>query len=159
MQRKQESYIENGDTLTLTELCKEDKMDKEQLKQLKYLKTEIENIKKQIEEINNTIVADSVKGSSRNFPFIERNFKIEGLEYNNKAKRLERKLIRRTEELLDTVTETNEFIENIEDSLVRQVISLRYINGLTWEEVAANIGGNNTADSMRMLCSRFLEDS
>ena len=56
------------------------------------------------------------------------------MEYNNKAKRLERKLIRRTEELLDTVTETNEFIENIEDSLVRQVISLRYINGLTWKE-------------------------
>ena len=42
---------------------------------------------------------------------------------------------------------------------MRQVISLRYINGLTWEGVAANIGGNNTADSMRMLCSRFLEDS
>ncbi|RXI57426.1 RNA polymerase subunit sigma-24, partial [Clostridium tetani] len=38
-----------------------------------------------------------------------------------------------------------------------QIISLRYINGLTWEEVATNIGGNNTADSVRKTAERFLK--
>lgn len=136
-------------------------MNKEQLKQLKYLKTEIEVIKKQIEELDYTTVTDSVKGSSAYFPYVARNFKIEGLDeegYNYKFKRLRNKLNRKINELMDLVEETNEFIESIEDSLVRQIISLRYINGLTWEEVATNIGGNNTADSVRMLCNRFLED-
>ncbi|KHO36729.1 RNA polymerase subunit sigma-24 [Clostridium tetani] len=136
-------------------------MNKEQLKQLKYLKTEIEAIKRQIEDLDYTIETDKVRGSSSHFPYVQRSFTIEGVnyeEYNRKAERLRRKLNKRIKELMDLAEETNEFIENIEDSLVRQIISLRYINGLTWEEVATNIGGNNTADSVRMLCNRFLED-
>lgn len=136
-------------------------MNKEQLKQLKYLKTEIEAIKRQIENLDYTIATDKVRGSSSHFPYVQRSFTITGIdyeEYNRKAERLRRKLNKRIKELMDLVEKTNEFIENIEDSLVRQIISLRYINGLTWEEVAANIGGNNTADSVRMLCNRFLED-
>lgn len=135
-------------------------MNKEQLKQLKYLKTEIEVIKKQIEELDYTTVTDSVKGSSAYFPYVARNFKIEGLDeegYNYKFKRLRNKLNRKIDELMDLVEGTNEFIDSIEDSLTRQIISLRYINGLTWEQVAESIGGNNTADSVRKVAERFLK--
>lgn len=135
-------------------------MDKEQLKQLKYLKTEIEAIKRQIENLDYTIETDKVRGSSSHFPYVQRSFTIEGVnykEYSRKVKRLQGKLNRRMDELMDLVEETNEFIENIEDSLVRQIISLRYINGLTWEEVAANIGGGTTTESVRKTAERFLK--
>ncbi len=135
-------------------------MNKEQLSQLRYLKGEIEILKKQIEDIDYTITTDSVKGSSPYFPYTERNFLITGVDYqgyDNKLNRLQRKLSRRIDELIDLVEETNDYINNIDDSLIRQIITLRYINGLEWKQVAASIGGNNTADSVRKIAERYLK--
>lgn len=135
-------------------------MDKERLSQLRYLKREIEMLKNQIENIDYTITTDSVKGSNPYFPYEERNFTITGInyeEYNRRTKRLQRKLNRKVEELIDLVEETYEYIDNIDDSLIRQIITLKYINGLTWNQVAAHIGGGNTPDSVRMLHNRFLK--
>lgn len=47
------------------------------------------------------------------------------------------------------------YINSIDDSLVRQIMTLRYINGMTWNAVADTIGGN-TEDSIRMIHNRFL---
>ena len=77
--------------------------------------------------------------------------------HDNKLDRLQRKLNRRIEELIDLVEETYEYIDNIDDSLIRQIITLRYINGLEWKQVAASIGGNNTADSVRKIAERYLK--
>lgn len=134
-------------------------MDKEQLSQLRYLKREIEMLKSQIEDLDYNMTTDSVKGSNPYFPYEERNFIIKGIgykEYDNKLNRLQRKLNRRVEELMDLVEEMNEYIENIDDSLIRQIITLRYVNGLSWNQVAVSIGGNNTADSVRKVAERFL---
>lgn len=49
------------------------------------------------------------------------------------------------------------YISSIDDSLIRQIISYRYVNGLSWAAVACCIGGNNTADSVRKLHDRYLE--
>ena len=49
------------------------------------------------------------------------------------------------------------YISGIDDSLIRQILSYRYVNGLSWAAVAHCIGGNNTADSVRKLLDRFLE--
>ena len=48
------------------------------------------------------------------------------------------------------------YINSIEDSLMRQILTLRYVDNLSWNRVAQAIGGNNTADSIRMLHNRFL---
>ena len=50
----------------------------------------------------------------------------------------------------------NRFISTLEDSLIRQILSLRYVNGLTWQQIAFSIGGGNTADSVRKVHNRFL---
>lgn len=49
------------------------------------------------------------------------------------------------------------YINSIEDSLLRQIFTYRFVNGLPWEQVAACVGGNNTAGSVRMMCYRHLE--
>ena len=137
-------------------------MDKNQLSQLRHLKSEIKILQNQIADLDYTITTDSVKGSDSEFPYTERTFTITGIdyeEYNHRVRRLQRKLNKRVEELLDLVEEMNEYIENIDDSLVRQIITLRYINGLTWNQVALSIGGDNTADSVRMIHDRFLNNN
>lgn len=48
------------------------------------------------------------------------------------------------------------FISSVEDSQMRQILTLRYVNGMTWQRIATEIGGGNTEDSVRMAHSRFL---
>ncbi len=50
------------------------------------------------------------------------------------------------------------YISGIEDSLLRQIFTYRFVNGLPWRQVAACVGGGNTEDSVRMLCTRYLEN-
>lgn len=49
------------------------------------------------------------------------------------------------------------YISGIEDSLLRQIFTYRFINGLPWGQVAACIGGGNTRDGCRMAVKRYLE--
>ena len=50
----------------------------------------------------------------------------------------------------------NRYIATVDDSLMREILTLRFVEGLSWEDVAYNIGGKNTPDSVRMLWNRFL---
>ena len=48
------------------------------------------------------------------------------------------------------------YIAGIDDSLTRQMFKLRFVNGLTWRQVAACIGGRNTDDGCRKAVQRYL---
>lgn len=48
------------------------------------------------------------------------------------------------------------YIAEIPDSLTRQIFTLRFVNGLSWYQVAVHVGGN-TEDSVRMICNRYLK--
>lgn len=134
-------------------------MDKEQLKQIRYIKSEIAVIENQINSIEPSMVTDKVIGSSSYFPYIQRSFTLEGIdteEYERRTIRLQRKLMKRKEKLLELQEEVNDFINNIEDSLVRQAITLRYIDGMSWQMAAKEMGSNTTADSIRMAVNRYM---
>jgi hypothetical protein len=115
-------------------------------------------LKRQIKELESEIVTDKVRGSGPDHPYTERAFIIRGLAYECRAKveRLRKRLQRRVDDLIDLVVEINEYIETLDDSLIRQIITLRHMNGLTWEQVAASIGGGNSGDSCRKMHDRFL---
>lgn len=49
-----------------------------------------------------------------------------------------------------------EYISGVDDSEMRQILSLRYISGLPWAQVAAHISPYATADSVRIAHNRFL---
>lgn len=48
------------------------------------------------------------------------------------------------------------YIASIDDSFIRQIFTLRFVNGLTWRQVARKMGGNNTTGSVKMIVRRFL---
>jgi hypothetical protein len=50
----------------------------------------------------------------------------------------------------------NQYIAGVDDSMMRQILTLRYIHGLSWVQVAHRIGGGNTEDSVRMAHNRYL---
>lgn len=51
-----------------------------------------------------------------------------------------------------------EYIFSINDSQIRRIMRLRHIELKSWLQVANAIGGNNTADSVRMMHDRYLKE-
>lgn len=49
------------------------------------------------------------------------------------------------------------YIADIDDSLLRQIFTYRFVSGLSWGQVAACVGGENTAGSVKMACYRYLK--
>ena len=49
------------------------------------------------------------------------------------------------------------FINGIEDAHIRRIVTMRYVDGLKWRQIAKNVGGGNTEDSVRKIVERFLE--
>lgn len=66
---------------------------------------------------------------------------------------LSHSLCRCTKEL----TKIERFLEEIDDSFIRTILMLRYVNLYSWTQIAMKIGGGNTAGSIRMAHNRFLE--
>lgn len=44
----------------------------------------------------------------------------------------------------------------VKDSQARLILLLRYVDGMSWRNIAARVGGGNTSDSVRMIHNRFL---
>lgn len=105
-------------------------------------------------------VTDMVTGGSGGI----QHFKIEGFPVvaYEKARNALQKNIQRIEdkytELLELQNDVEEYIESITDSRMRRIIRMRFLDKLTWNQVADNIGGGNTEDSVRMAFNRFIEE-
>lgn len=60
-------------------------------------------------------------------------------------------------DLLQKTNEVEDFIASIDDSRMRRIINLRFIERLSWNKVADRIGGGNTEGSVKMAFQRFME--
>ena len=47
-------------------------------------------------------------------------------------------------------------IATIEDDQTRMIFRLRFVHCMTWPQVAEAIGGRNTANSVKLICHRYL---
>lgn len=129
-------------------------------KERKEVREKIEKLEKQIETIeNNGNVADKVHGGDGGL----QSFKIEGFPYPEYSRKKTLLYVRKATlselemELIETLNEVEKFITTIKDSHMRRIISLRVVDGLSWNKVADRIGGGNTDDSVRKAFDRFME--
>lgn len=130
----------------------------EQKQEIEEVRRKIEKIERELDKIEREgMVVDKVKGGEGGI----QNYRIEGFpvpEYSRKKTLLySRKVILSglEMELCEIVNEIEEFICSIEDSHIRRIISMRYIENLTWAQVADKMGGGNTEDSVRKAFTRF----
>ena len=49
------------------------------------------------------------------------------------------------------------YLRGIEDTQIRLIFILRFVDLKTWAEVAEAIGGNNTEESVKKVCYRYLK--
>lgn len=128
--------------------------------EIKEVRQRIDKTEKQLERIEQDgNVIDKVMGGEGGL----QSFKIEGFPYpaysRKKTLLYSRKatLTNLEMELLETLNKVEEFIASIDDSRIRRIINLRFIEGLSWNKVADRIGGGNTEDSVRKAFTRFME--
>lgn len=142
-------------------------MRKEQLAQIFDLQKEIVEIQADIQKKEKAIekmekdgpVVDKVKGG---FGGIE-HFTIRGIPipgYQRKINLLRANLIALSSlecRLLEKKNEIEQFIANIDDSHARRIVRLRFLEGMSWDQVACKVGGGNSEDSVRKYLDRYLE--
>ncbi|MBQ7542570.1 MAG: hypothetical protein IJT44_09805 [Clostridia bacterium] len=59
--------------------------------------------------------------------------------------------------LVQMKARVEDFMLSIPDADLRRAFALRYLKGMTWQEVAAAIGGNTTEDSIRQQVHRYMK--
>ena len=134
----------------------------DQLKQYKALQREIEALNKAIVEMGEqgpSVSSDAVS-SAAEWPYSKHTVQIDGLDWSEYERQM-RAVLRKREEAkaraAAQLSEIEEYIAGIEDSVMRQIIRYRYIDGLSWQQAAQRIGGGNTEGSVKMACIRFIK--
>lgn len=130
--------------------------------EVKEVRERIDKTEKQIAKIEDDgNVVDSVSGGYGGI----QHFKIEGFPYPEYSRKKTLLYARKATlaslemELMETLNQVEEFIASVEDSRMRRIITLRFIDNLSWNKVADRIGGNNTEDSVKKAFYRFMENT
>jgi hypothetical protein len=144
-------------------------LTKEILIQYAELREEVKDLRRKIESLETQIrrmeeegaVIDCVKGGEGGI----QNFKVMGFPYPQYSRKktlyYSRKAMLETLELdyLESINQVEEFISKVDDARIRRLLNLRFIEDLTWIQVAHRMGRQHTADSCRKAVERFFEEN
>ena len=116
-------------------------MTEEKMRQLKDLNMEIKDLQERICNIKGGVVYDTVKGSSPKKPYAVRTIKIIGAKDRVKEKQNLEIIWRKKLKILQFVKrQIEEYILTIPDSKTRQILSHKYIDNLTYKQIAEHMG-------------------
>lgn len=129
-------------------------MTKKELSQLYYLKKEIKEQQKRIKELETAATSCSSK--------------IDGLpsgtgisdkigNYTAQIADLKSLLDLNLKKCFYELNRLNRYIQSIEDSQIQMILTLRYVNGLTWWQIAKSLGVAGDGSTERKKLNRFLK--
>lgn len=129
-------------------------------REIEETREKIVKVEKQIAKIEKQgAVIDTVSGGDGGI----QHYKIEGFPYPEYSRKKTLLYARQTTltnleiELMETINEIELFISQIDDSFMRRIINLRFIEKLSWGEVANRMGGANNEDNIKKAFYRFME--
>ena len=67
------------------------------------------------------------------------------------------KIINTKNTLTKLCEEITEYIENVDDPIIRMILTYRYINNFSWEKTAFKIGGGNRASGLKKRLYRYFK--
>lgn len=119
---------------------------------------EIEQEVKKLEKEKCKIEKDKVCGSNHDFPYQRQSFLIEGVvEKKSNALDRKRKVLQKQRAQAEEIKLlVEEWIPTL-PLRTQRIVRLRFIDGLSWRDVARKIDRRATADSIRIELQRFLE--
>ena len=124
------------------------------LKNIAKIRREIKGLELIIHSNRKTMASDIVSGSSDEFPYSIRHFRIEGVDQSRESV-LQMRLQRKKKKLERELLKVEKYLDQIEDPEIRQIVRLRDELGMSWNDVAAKCG--STIAAVKMKHKRFLD--
>ena len=107
-----------------------------------------------------TIIQTNVSGSNPDFPYQPQHFKIEGTTFtyaDDSALRWDEGLLERRKANAEKIKlNVEEWMLTI-PARMQRIIRWKFLEELTWEEVAVKMGRKATGDSVRMVFTNFMK--
>lgn len=129
-------------------------MTKEELKQIFYLNKELEMWQKELDKIQCKslvkcqIITDMPRGGGTGDKTADIAIEVACIEKIISGKLLDIQYQRK---------KIINYIDSIDDSLIRQIVFLRNVSCVSWNQVASEIGGDNSEDSVKKMYYRYLK--
>ena len=138
-------------------------MDKKDLEELSKLRVEEKDLQLRLQKFDRkpSIVIDGVRGSSRESPYIEHNYRIEGID--SRTRNQLKKMIKSNQKKINKKIKSIEYeLNKIEDSELRQMIRFYYEDNKDYNQTAHAMNNlynykKYTADSVRMKMKREMK--
>lgn len=129
-------------------------MTRKELENFNALETEIVILRQKVAQEARESLADTVEGSTAEFPYIKHSIRVEGKRESSTLRRLRRLVAKREREYKAAL----DWIETVEDCLVRQAILLYYMSGkrVTWQWVATQMRRPQDTEAIKQAVSRYL---
>lgn len=135
---------------------KRDSMTLKDLSKLYYLNKLIERDTLRIEELETRLAPGSMN--------------LSGMPRNPSSKNMMEEIIPLLIEVQDRLHKEQEeyirerivledYLRTVDDYQVRLILTYRFVDLMTWRQIAFRIGGNNTEDSVKQRAYRFIKDS
>lgn len=118
-------------------------MTKNRLKKLKALIKEAEHLRNEIDAIKfypHEMVADTYKDYSMGYPHVRVESGYGDSGYAARQQRLYDKLLRQLQSIQKEREEMCRWLDSVDDPELRDILRLQYINGLTQEQIADELG-------------------
>ena len=106
------------------------------LKDIAKIRREIKGLELMIHSNRKTMATDVVSGSSDEFPYSVRHFRIEGVD-QSKESALQMRLQRKKKKLERELLKVEKYLDQIEDPEIRQIVRLRDELGMCGSTIAA----------------------
>ncbi len=113
-------------------------------------------------DVSSPILSDMPKAHNVGSPTESAVLRVMQLESNIQRKReamLDMRVIISTRQTLCLLERKRleEYINAVDDSLLRQIFTLRFVNGLPWEQVTASLGAGYLPETVRKACYRYIK--
>lgn len=128
---------------------------REKLEQYRALVVEVRNLEQRISDMQTQKVSscDIVKMSSPEFPFTEHSSKVIGHAIDKTTLQKVVDIYKgRLEKAMAMMLEVETFISSVEDSEMRELLRLRYVEGLPWRKIPGMLGhaGDGSTEFKKM---------
>lgn len=111
-------------------------MTRQKLEDYYYLKEEIEHLKSRLSSVK-----EEIEQTNNPSPDLMDIYQV---------------LLKSLNRAITEFKEVGEYIAGIENDRIRQLFFLRYVEGMSWKQVAATSGGKCTAANVRRTCTRYM---
>ena len=132
-------------------------MTVDELSKMQYIQQDIARDAERLDELR----AKAYAPGSPNISGVRqpRNFSSRVEAFAVKIAEAERRIADKQVRYIREWAKLERYIAAIPDSLTRQILTLRFVDGESWGRIAFELGGNNTAESVRTRVHRYLRAS